>query len=582
MIFRKFHVFLIFFCFISVTQIAEAKQNGSLKPIAKVYKINYDKEIILASPDATQIKMGDKVFVIADKRAIILNITFPMMTIVKAKTAPKYERYFNRIRKGMPVFKYHPGDEYQDYNNINIDNEEIGDGILEISSTKPGKINLLHEGDWYSILQSFRNAIGLDTPDKDSVKQITIETIKNPDNEKLISSNNIIQIISDSLDGTPCAFRNLKEGNYYVFQKSEDDSKTLVKFIYLQKSEKKAIKLGEKKIYVNSYPERSDIYLDGVIQNLQTPAHLYLPYEYNKEVHLTVKHEGYYDHKKTIQLKDDEMENLQFDLTQIEKKGYLAVSTFPSGAYISINGSYIGFSPLKTEVKPGMDIRITAEKNGYKSQSVNVTLSDEGETREVPLFLDEEKKHNDEEYARKDTEFNQYYSHLSINFGTGYLRDAGKSCISGMEVPVDFFNNTFKDAKNNFYAIDTTWVIGKWAGLVISSSLTVSPFDQTTYNISNKTILDLSFGLGFIPRVWRFYFLAAFCAVINIEFNRPDFGMGFQWLASAGFMISENIGINAGIKSKGIDLFNSGPKNHWLSLGATTIFVGLSVGIDIK
>ncbi|HOO70479.1 MAG TPA: hypothetical protein PK926_01880 [Spirochaetota bacterium] len=82
------------------------------KQLGTVYQINRsNQEIVVASPRAGLLfKMGDLVYVPTDDKNVILTVTFPMQTVARCKIAKSHQKYGDEIKKGMPVFRYIPGD----------------------------------------------------------------------------------------------------------------------------------------------------------------------------------------------------------------------------------------------------------------------------------------------------------------------------------------------------------------------------------------------------------------------------------------------------------------------------------------
>jgi hypothetical protein len=52
------------------------------------------------------LKVGELVYIEIDGNYVIMSATFPMMTLSKCQLEGKDIKYFDKLAKGMPVYKY--------------------------------------------------------------------------------------------------------------------------------------------------------------------------------------------------------------------------------------------------------------------------------------------------------------------------------------------------------------------------------------------------------------------------------------------------------------------------------------------
>lgn len=92
---------------LTLTMALEGPQVGAIAEIKHA-----TREIIVKTPLAAKnIKMGDKLYVRVDGKAVVIQATFPMQTIAKCMLDGKYAGYWGKIVKGMTVYRYVPGVE---------------------------------------------------------------------------------------------------------------------------------------------------------------------------------------------------------------------------------------------------------------------------------------------------------------------------------------------------------------------------------------------------------------------------------------------------------------------------------------
>lgn len=128
--------------------------------LASVYKISASRnQIVIASPRASLLfKMGDLVYVPTENKDVILTVTFPMQTVAKCKAAGSHAKYISEISKGMPVYRYEPGntlaslkedferlDEIRMYNGRILRGAIISRGKMYLVLTPTGKVKIPEE-----------------------------------------------------------------------------------------------------------------------------------------------------------------------------------------------------------------------------------------------------------------------------------------------------------------------------------------------------------------------------------------------------------------------------------------------------
>jgi|GEM_PF-1859172 len=96
----------------AIMQAPEARSQEDGAQLAVVYSTAPGKnEIVIASPRAGLLfKMGDLVYIPANGKNVILSVTFPMQTVARCQVAKSHQQYFRDLGKGMPVYRYVPGD----------------------------------------------------------------------------------------------------------------------------------------------------------------------------------------------------------------------------------------------------------------------------------------------------------------------------------------------------------------------------------------------------------------------------------------------------------------------------------------
>lgn len=79
-------------------------------PIGKVHSVNRAAgEIIVAAPGAGgKIQAGDRLFLRIGGKTVMLNATYPMMSVIKCRLLPGYGSYLPEVKKDATVFVWKP------------------------------------------------------------------------------------------------------------------------------------------------------------------------------------------------------------------------------------------------------------------------------------------------------------------------------------------------------------------------------------------------------------------------------------------------------------------------------------------
>jgi len=131
-------------------------------------------------------------------------------------------------------------------------------------------------------------------------------------------------------------------------------------------------------IYIESYPDSAQIYIDGKNMNRLTPDTLDNIEKGGRTV-LLVK-ERYYDWERTIEVKKDEIAEVSADLVELPL-GWLVIRSNPSGANIWLNGEMTGYQTPYTydDIMEGnYTLKLTLQ--GYGNWHDTVDVSDDSHT----------------------------------------------------------------------------------------------------------------------------------------------------------------------------------------------------------
>lgn len=129
---------------------------------------------------------------------------------------------------------------------------------------------------------------------------------------------------------------------------------------------------GKGKLHVESFPDKSDVYIDGVRVGITT-----LDISIDEGEHVVeVKKEGYKTWRKTIQIRKGKETNI---IANLEKAlGFIKVETNPEGAEVFVDGESRGFTPVEIDGLTIGEHEILIKKSGYRSIERKVEVTDEG------------------------------------------------------------------------------------------------------------------------------------------------------------------------------------------------------------
>jgi hypothetical protein len=81
------------------------KKKKKYKVVGKIYKLDMNKDVIVAGKIGGKINMGDKLFIEINNKKVYMKVYFPMMTIAKCKLIRGGKRKFKLLKKNMIVYK---------------------------------------------------------------------------------------------------------------------------------------------------------------------------------------------------------------------------------------------------------------------------------------------------------------------------------------------------------------------------------------------------------------------------------------------------------------------------------------------
>ncbi len=125
-------------------------------------------------------------------------------------------------------------------------------------------------------------------------------------------------------------------------------------------------------IRVSSSPSGSAIYLNG---NYRGVAPLTIQSLSPGTYSLEADHSGYQSDYATVTVKAGQQSNVQFTLTPIEQYGAIKVTSSPSGAYVYMDGTYKGKTPLTLTSVSAAKHNIELDLANYYDWRSSVTVS---------------------------------------------------------------------------------------------------------------------------------------------------------------------------------------------------------------
>lgn len=134
-------------------------------------------------------------------------------------------------------------------------------------------------------------------------------------------------------------------------------------------------------VTLDSLPANANILLDGKIIG-QTPATVEI---IAGEKELVIQKDGYKSKPYPLTVVAQEKQDLgQIMLEKIDAQ--LRITSKPSEAGVTVNGQYLGQTPLQAAVTPGQDITVSIFKGGYQSVQKNIALTS-GQSQSLELDL---------------------------------------------------------------------------------------------------------------------------------------------------------------------------------------------------
>ncbi|BFM08089.1 PEGA domain-containing protein [Halioxenophilus aromaticivorans] len=134
-------------------------------------------------------------------------------------------------------------------------------------------------------------------------------------------------------------------------------------------------------ITVATVPAGADIILDGQVIG-QTPGTVEI---LSGDREIVLQKDGFKAKTYPLSIEPQKPQDLG-ELTLEKIDGLLKVTSTPSAAGVTVNGQYVGQTPLETAVTPGDQVSISLFKDGYQSSQQTVSLAS-GETRALQLNL---------------------------------------------------------------------------------------------------------------------------------------------------------------------------------------------------
>ncbi len=137
-------------------------------------------------------------------------------------------------------------------------------------------------------------------------------------------------------------------------------------------------------LWVVSNPDGAEVFVNGVFKGV-TPLRIE---KATGAYSIRVIKEGYETQTKNITVRKDQIARAEFELKRdTPSEATLIINTFPDGAEIYINGSFVGLSGSNaTFTVPEGSVRLLIRKEGYQDYSATITVRG-GEVRELSIDL---------------------------------------------------------------------------------------------------------------------------------------------------------------------------------------------------
>ncbi len=123
-------------------------------------------------------------------------------------------------------------------------------------------------------------------------------------------------------------------------------------------------------VYINSNPEGASVLVDGQDTGLITPATVEV---LAGEREIAVRRDGYRTARMRLVVAAEQEERLD-TFTLVQADATLEVSTSPAGAGITVDGEFVGQSPVQLTLRSGARYRVEAILEGYHRAQQQVAL----------------------------------------------------------------------------------------------------------------------------------------------------------------------------------------------------------------
>ncbi len=135
-------------------------------------------------------------------------------------------------------------------------------------------------------------------------------------------------------------------------------------------------------VEVTTSPPGAAVYIDGVDQNVTTPATVQA---LSGEREIEVRLEGYKRAQQRIFAQAGVGQVLPA-LSLVQADARVSVTSSPEGAGVTLNGQFMGQTPIDLDVRSGVSHRVDVIYNGFQNYSRRISLS-RGDSREIHANL---------------------------------------------------------------------------------------------------------------------------------------------------------------------------------------------------